>query len=101
MAKKLKAAFKQREVKKTYLVITKGIPKLKEGMTSFNSCSDLVTCIWHPSAVIIDSLMKYITIELCSGFNTVKLPDVSVVSKLFNAVFFSCTNTGYKLCVNS
>ena len=73
MAKKLRAAFKQREVKKTYLVITKGIPKLKEGMTSFNSCSDLVTGIWHPSAVIIDSLMKYI-LELCSGFNNVKLP---------------------------
>ena len=62
MAKKLRRAFKQREVKKTYLVITKGIPKLKEGMTSFNSCSDLVTGIWHPSAVIIDSLMKYIRI---------------------------------------
>ena len=60
MAKKLRAAFKQREVKKTYLVITKGIPKLKEGMTSFNSCSDSV--IWHPTAVIIDSLMKYIRI---------------------------------------
>ncbi|XP_062591770.1 uncharacterized protein LOC134253272 [Saccostrea cucullata] len=32
MANKLRKAFKKREVKKTYLVITKGIPSLKEGI---------------------------------------------------------------------
>lgn len=31
MASKLRKAFKDRKVKKTYLVIAKGIPSLKEG----------------------------------------------------------------------
>lgn len=43
MANKLRKAFKNREVKKTYLVITKGIPSIKEGKYFISLISALLS----------------------------------------------------------
>lgn len=54
MANKLRKAFKDRKVKKKYLVITKGIPSLKEGRltSTFQACAHLMMAVFRWSGIL-------------------------------------------------